>query len=417
MPKQAPVASGVPSASAAPQQLTARNIASLLGRNQGPELFFQQQFIPLQSPVINKNINLTRPLERLHLIWKGRVTITGENYDVIAAEAPQSIIQRIRLTGTHKVFNALVPFDMSGATAFAYPRLFKSRSCSAYINGVRQLEPNVPFFQVGSTFGNVGIYDMEIHYDIPLGPILQPSSKLNATAFMFMEDDWSDTLQLQLFFGDETSYGTPGGSTVVAFSAFGSNAGSPLVTILTNYEILGPLGSQIEGAVVIRNEQTLTAPVAAAGQNIQLTLLQKQKTLNVLLKSGILLTGTSAGVSVFASLTDQMLEQTQITVDNKPVKNNFLNAAMKEYTGFAFNTVQPEGYLVESFDEASQQPLTYYRGDLVAGGSTFAVLSQVLTAEENQAVNFVQEQVFGTPGGQQATQASSAPASAAASTS
>ena len=407
MPRQpAPTPAGVPAAPSG-VNLTARNIGSLLGRNQGPELFFQQQFLALQSPVIPKNINLNRPMERLHIIWKGHVSITGANYDAIAAEAPQTIIQRIRLTGTHKVFNALVPFDMSGATTFTWTRMFRQRSCSLYINGVRQPEPNVPFFQVGPTFGNIGEYDLEIHYDIPLTPILPPSSKLGGVPFLFMEGDWADTLQLQLFFGDQTSFGTPDAGTIVKFSAFGSMEGTPLVTILANYEILGPLAGQIQGAVVIRNEQVNIAPVAAAGQNLQLQLLQKQKTLNVLVKSGILLTASSAGVSVFASLTDALLEQTQIQVDNKPVKNNFLNAAAKEYGGYAFDTILPEGYLNFPFDD-STNPLTYYRGDLVAGGSTFNIVTQVLASAANQAVTVVQEQVYGTPGGAQPAAVASA---------
>jgi hypothetical protein len=405
-PSQAPTPAGVPATSST-ANLSQRNIASILGRNQGPEQFFQQAFTALQSPVIPKNINLNRPMERLHLIWQGRVTISGENYAVVAAEAPQTIIQRVRLTGTHKVFNALVPLDMSGATIFAWSRLFRQRGCSLYINGIRQPEPNVPFFQVGSTFGNIGVYDIAIHYDIPLTPILPPSSKLGCVPFLFMPSDWADTLQLQLFFGDETSFGTPGASTVVAFSAIGSNTGSPLVTILANYEILGPLAGQIQGAVVVRNEQLNVAPVLANGQNIQLQLLQKQKTLNVVVKTGTILAGTSGGVQVFNELSDAILEQTQIQVDNKPIRNNFLNAAAREYGGYAFDTVLPEGYLNFPFDD-STNPLTYFRGDLVAGGSTFALQTQVINGGSTAAASVVQEQVFGTPGGQPATVSSPA---------
>jgi hypothetical protein len=408
MPAQQAVAAGVAAAkTAAKGTLSQRNIASLLGRNQGPEQFFQQQFVPLLSQYLPQNINLNRPLERLHLVFKGRVTITGHDYDVVAAEAPQTIIQRVRLNGTHRVFNALVPLDMSGATIFAWSRLFRQRGCSLYINGVRQPEPNVPFFQIPATFGAIGVYDLEIHYDMPLTPILPPSSKLGGVPFMFMEADWANTLQLQLFFGDKTSFGTPNAATVVAFSAFGSDSGSPLVTVLTNYEILGPLAGQIQGAVVIRNEQLNIATVAAQSQNIQLQLLQKQKTLNVVIKTGTLLQGTSPGVQVFENLTDNLLEQTQIQVDNKPVRNNFLNAAAKEYAGYAFDTVLPEGYLNFSFDD-STNPLTYYRGDKVAGGSTFALQTQVLTTLENAAALVIQEQVFGTPGGVTPTVATAA---------
>ena len=90
-----------------PKQFSARDLASILGRNQGPELFFQQTFATLQSPVIPKNLNVNRPLERIHIVWRGRVTIAGANFTAVAAEAPQTIIQRIRLVGTHQRFGSL----------------------------------------------------------------------------------------------------------------------------------------------------------------------------------------------------------------------------------------------------------------------------------------------------------------------
>src|SRR6202521_2055214 len=255
--------------STAPKTFSARALASILGRNQGPELFFQQSFAALQSPVIPKNLNVNRPLERVHIVWRGRVTITVANFTAIAAEAPQTIIQRIRMVGTHQRFGSLTPIDITGATAFALTRLTRFRGCSLYINGVRQPELNVPFAQAGPTFGNIGVYDIEIHYDIPVGPIISEASKFGTVPFLWMNADWGDTLQLQLFFGDQTSFGTPG-TAVTAFSAFGSATGSPLVSIFTNYEILGPLAGSISPAVVIRGEQTQVAPLASNGNAIRI---------------------------------------------------------------------------------------------------------------------------------------------------
>lgn len=383
--------------STTPKAFSARDLASILGRNQGPELFFQQAFTALTAPVIPKNLNVNRPLERLHLVWRGRVVIAGGNYTAVAAEAPQTIISRIRLVGTHQRFGSLTPIDISGATAFAMTRLTRYRGCSLYINGVRQNELNVPLAQAGTTFGNNGTYDLEIHYDIPMGPIVSEASKLSTVPFLFMNADWGDTLQLQVFFGDQTSFGTLAGGTTVTFYAYGTNAGSPLLSIFTNYEILGPLASSISPAVVIRGEQTQLAPLAANGNAIRIQLLQKQKTTNIFFKTGTLLTGTSGGVSVFASLSDQILEFTQPVVDNKPIRNNFNNFALKEYEGYAFNTVLPGGYNNFTFLDA-QNPLTYYRADLLAGGSTFELDSNVIGGGANVAAGVLQEQVIGDPG-------------------
>lgn len=385
--------------STTPKQFTSRDLASILGRNQGPELFFQQPFTAGQSPIIPKNINVNRPLERLHIVWRGRVTIAGANYTNVAAESPQTILARVRLTGQHKRYGSLTPIDVSGATLFALPYLTRhTRGSSLYINGVRQPSLNVPLSQAPATFGNIGTYDIEIHYNIPVGPLLPEGSKISTVPFLFLDSDWGDTLQLQLFFGDQTSFGTPAGGTTVAFSAFGSGGGSPLVTIETNYEILGPLAKQIATAVLVRSEQLQIAPLGANGNNVRIQLLQKQKTTNLIFKTGTLLTGSGAGVSVFGSMSDNVLDFTQMVVDNKPIKNIFNNFALKEYSGFAFDTVLPGGYNLFTFLD-SQNPLTYYRGDLLAGGSTFELDSNVVGGGANVAAQVMQEQVIGDPGG------------------
>lgn len=377
--------------------LNARDVGSILGRNQGPELFFQQPFAAGTQPIIPKNLNLNRPMERLHLVFRGRVTIGVANYAAVAAEAPATILQRIRVFGTHRRFGALVPIDIPGATAFAFPRLFRQRGPSLYINGVRQPELDVPLSQSPATFGNVGAYDLEIHYDIPVVPIFPPAAKIAGVPFMWQQADWGDTLQIQLFLGDLTSFGTPGAGTTVAFSAFGSGAGSPTISLFQNFEILGPLSQAIQSAVMIRSSQFQTAPVSAIANNVRLQLLQKQKTTNIIFKTGINLAGTNPGVQVFGSLNETILDFTQPVVDNKPIRNNFNNFAAKEYFGYAFDTVLPGGYNGFTFVD-SLNPLTYYRGDQIAGGSTFELDSNVLTNTANQMVEILQEQVIGEPG-------------------
>ncbi len=83
-------------ASVAKKPLTPRALFSILGRNQGPELFYRLPFNPLDATPIPKNINLTRPMERLHIVWRGHVSITGANYLAVAAEAPATIIQNVK---------------------------------------------------------------------------------------------------------------------------------------------------------------------------------------------------------------------------------------------------------------------------------------------------------------------------------
>ena len=75
-----------------------------------------------------------------------------------------------------------------------------------------------------------------------------------------------------------------------------------------------------------------------------------------------------------------------------------MNIALKEYSGYAFNTVLPQGYNNFTFVD-SQNPLTYYRGDLLAGGSTFELDTNVIGGGATAAVQILQEQVIGDPGG------------------
>ena len=206
------------------------------------------------------------------------------------------------------------------------------------------------------------------------------------------------SLQIFLTFADSTALGTAAGSTTT-FTAFQSGSGSPQLFLFTNYEILGALAESISSAVVIRNTQNVPqSQITSAASTLQrLQLLQKQKTTNILLKSGALAAATSAGVSCYSTLSDLIFQQTQIIVDNKPVKNNFLNAAFKEYSGYAFDARQPQGYLAFPFID-SMNPLTAYPADQLAGGSVFELDSQVLTAGATNFAEVIQEMYLGVPG-------------------
>jgi hypothetical protein len=382
--------------------LTVRQVASLLGRNQGPEFFFQQPWTALNNVVIPKAINLNRPLERMHFVWQGRIAVATANISPVYVESVQNLIQTIKLTGTHAAFKAITPINLTGADAFAWPKLFRPRGGSIYVNTARSENLDIPAgFPAGTGFLGTTAgspYDTEIHYDIPLVPVLPAAAKVSVVPFLYQQKDWGDTLQVFLTFADATALGTLG-TSVVTFTAFQSGAGSPQVFLMTNYEILGALAESISSAVVIRNTQNIPqSNITSASSTLQrLQLLQKQKTTNVLLKSGALAAGTSAGVTVYSTLSDLIFQQTQIIVDNKPIRNNFLNAAFKEYAGYAFDARLPQGYLPFSFID-SMNPLTAYPADQLAGGSTFELDSQVLTGGATNFAEIIQEQYLGVPG-------------------
>lgn len=379
--------------------LTVKQVASLLGRNQGPEFFFQQAWSALGNVVIPKAVNLNRPLERFHLVWQGRIVIATANMTNVAAESVQNLIQNFKLNGTHAAFKSITPINLTGADAFAWPKLFRTRGGTIYINGARQENLDIPSgFSAQTVFGNTGTFDVEIHYIIPLVPVLPAAAKVSVVPFLYQQKDWGDTLQVQLAFADQTALGTAGTATFT-FSAFGSGTGSPQLFLFTNYEILGALAESLNSAVVIRNTQNIPSGlISSASSTLQrLQLLQKQKTTSVVLKSGLVQAGTSTGVTAYNTLADNIFEQTQIVADNKPVRNNFLNSALKEYGAYAFDARHPQGYLVLTFID-SMNPLTAYPGDALAGGSTFELDSQIKTGNASNLAEAIQEQYLGVPG-------------------
>jgi len=383
-----------------PANLTPKQVASLLGRNQGPEFFFQQPFATLNNVVIPKAVNLNRPLERIHLKWQGRIAQTVANMSPVFVESIQNLIQTFKLTGTHAAFKAITPINLTGADLFAWPKLFKPRGSSTYVNLARcdNLDAPAGFPAgtgfIGTTAGSP--YDTEVHYACPLTPVLPVAAKVALVPFLYQQKDWGDTLQIFLTFADATALGTGGTTT---FTAFQSGSGSPQLFLFTNYEILGALAESVASAVVIRNTQNIPqSQITSVSSTLsRLQLLQKQKTTNVLLKSGIIATGTSPGVSVYNTLSDLVFQQTQLIVDNKPVRNNFLNAAYREYQAYSFDARWPQGYMAFSFLD-SMNPLTAYPGDQLAGGSVFELDSQVLTANANNFAEVIQEMYLGVPG-------------------
>jgi hypothetical protein len=201
--------------------------------------------------------------------------------------------------------------------------------------------------------------------------------------------------------GDATSLGVQGGGGTATFSALNSATGSPQFFVYTNYEILGALADKLTTAVTIRSiQQVPQGNITAQSANLlKLAQLQKYKTLNAVVKSGTLAAGTSAGVQVYATLSDTIFEQTQIRVDNKSIRNNLSNATMKEYLRFAFEaTNQPQGYLPLTFVD-SLNPRTAFDGDKVSAGSTFEVDSQVATGGATNYAEIIQEYFQGLPSG------------------
>jgi hypothetical protein len=383
--------------------------ATMIGREQGPELFYSDTTTlgglagGVQTIQIPRTLTLNRPMESITIKLAFRLVVGAYDFTSVTPEHFLNLLSQIQLNGIHRVYGNLTPIQISGATAWNWQQMFHSFGSgnALFVNGERCIPVGSAYTLRNSAgtavfAGAAGTYDVEIHYEIPLG-LSFPASAGEAqrdVSFLYLPQDWADSLQLKLTFGDRTSLGVPQASTTTTFTAYGSATGSPTFSIHLNYSILGAFGNALRPGVVIRNEQSFASFVSLVNRT-RLSLLQKQITSNVIFKTGLQSTVTNAP-PVFTTLVDNMLDQTQLIVDNKPIRNNSDNMIAKTYGGRNFDTVWPGGYNGFSFVD-SQNPLTAYRGDGLQGGSTFEIDTNVISANAANLILMVQEQIFGGP--------------------
>jgi len=371
--------------------------AASIGRFQSPEQWFSfnQSFATPSQFLIPRPMPLNRPAESVYIHAAFRINVANANMAFVAPEAIQNLLQLIQLNGTHRVFGNLFTIRQSGASAFAWPFLFQSSGCTIVINGVAAGDPSQPF--TSPFTGLVGTHDVLVTWRLPLGPLMGigQSTKRDLASFLYQAPDWGDSLQLQLNFGDATALGTPAAPGDVTFTGFGSAGGTPLVTVSVNYSILGPFSDAIRSGVMVRQEQLFNQFVTA-GTQLRISQLQKQITPNVVMKSGTQLAGSTAGVTVFGTLTDVQLDRTQVVVDNKPLKFNQNNQILRAYDATMFARRQPGGYLNLTFVDG-QNPALAYRGDGLAGGSLFELQSDITTSGATQIQAMTQEMAYGGP--------------------
>src|SRR5271155_5176104 len=377
-----------------PTKLTQKQIRSYVMRTTGPQPFFTQPFATLSTFNIPKNIPLLSPLAFIQIRLKGRLTVTT-TFSALPPEAPQNLIQQIQLQGTHSTLGFMSPIRMSGASAFALNRIYGVRGNSIIVNGTRAPELGLPMGLGNAFFTSGGSpYDFTIFYNLPLFPT--NIADADALLYLFNAAAWGQTLQLQIQTADTSAFGSPGAGT---FSAFGSGSGSPAIDIMLVYASMGPLRNSIFQAVRVLNTYQINTVLQSNATNTRLQLLQNQRTLNVIAKTGTLLAGTSAGVSVFGTLSDTILEQSYLRVNNNPIRNLQYNDASKEFYGYRFDTVQPQGYEMISFDDGNpvSNPHTGFRGERLPGSSQFDIAANVVGAAGTNVGEIIQDMIYGEP--------------------
>lgn len=373
---------------------TLRDIRRYTGRMTGPQQFDNFTYVSNVQRVVPKPIPVDQPLAAIHFQFVGTIVIGAHNYDSVYPESLLNIFQNIKLSGTHVQFSNQTLYNGSGATLFKLMKLLNVKGNDLYINGVRISDDVISNGIPIATFGNTGTYDVDLQIVMPMAPFGVDDSQ--AMLYCLNEQAWSSSLQLVIQMSDGlTCFGVPDATPTTSVITAQVN------TSLT-YTSLGPLAGKIGQAVRVLNTQPIAAVLQTNTATARLALLQPQRTTWVLAKTGTLASGTGAGVTVFATLSDAIMEQTILRKNNTQIRNLFNNSTTKAFYNWRRQTVQPIGYLCEEFDDSTPSANSFaaYEGDnpaVLPGGAQFDIASQIIGANAANYGEVVQEYLIGHP--------------------
>jgi hypothetical protein len=208
--------------------------------------------------------------------------------------------------------------------------------------------------------------------------------------------DWAGDLHLEFDTGDGTSLGTTAGN--ITFSAYGSGSGNAQVMVsLIRPNMTVALMNAISPAICFKSYTDLATLLQGAtfvGQKIA-DLNTGKGTTRVTLKSGVLQTSVSAGVAVFASLSNNIITRAFPALDGKPLKNPYSNLEMIEYQNYFMKIDAPTGYQVLDWIEG-RNILSAFPSQGLTSSRRFEVDGDI-TGAANQGGERIQEELLGSP--------------------
>jgi hypothetical protein len=364
---------------------------------------------------IAQAIDLSLPIRGLRLVFKGRLVIGTAAFTSGTPEGFLNLIQDIKVFGTNARQKGNVTlWDLDLATLWTMQHLFGNRAASFTISttGVGGEtfvpKPTTPFPANGASgYFNVatGTYDWRIVVDIPFAPFKAHGfgkQPLVVPGFLVRNEEWKDSLQVQIQFGSQSgnstgSLGVAAATTTVTFSSYGSGSGTPTVDLYSLPVVMGlDLKDTVLPGVCSRVQSPINTVLQAAGTNAVLANLQKQPTMRVIVKTGTTTVGAVA--PAFATLSDTNVTASGILLGgNRNVRNKVDIFAHKQQQPDTYDTDPIQGYLVHDFQH-SGNPDSAYPGQDVGDGAAFQLLSDV-TGVANAFGIVVQEQILHLPTG------------------
>jgi hypothetical protein len=358
---------------------------------------------------LSQVVDLSLPVSGFRFSLTGRLVVGGAGVTTISPEGFLNLISNITIQGTNARQKGNVTlWSLDLATIYAIQHIVSPKRAAYYsINSgageVQVTEPSTPWPTDNNPTNATGTYDFRIIFDLPLYPFAEQYMGNHphwVPAYLMRNEDWKDSVQIQATFPVVTNgavagpFGTGAAGTTYTFTAYGSGAGSPSVSVYSLPIIMGlDLKEGVLPGVMTRVSTPINVILQAAGNGVTLLNMQKQPTTRVFVKSGA---GTAP--PTFASVNDTNITAIGILLAaNRNVRNvvdSFVHKAIN-YATYERNALQ--GYTMLDFME-SGNPDSAYPGQDIGDGATFQLTANVVGLANAQGI-IVQEQTLHTPTG------------------
>ena len=405
MPTAAP---STTTSSTSPHDL--RPLLARITRDQGPEFEQTLLFAPLTQVQTPTSLRTDRKIKWIQLHMRMRITNAGTGPtlrtgpSLLGANNSNilfSLIQQVTIQGQHLKYGAQTIVSMRGEAIAEFVALTLPNYIPQYTVAQNGGAP-VRFGALDVTAAHFN--DIEFNLPIPLFP--QDVSAADSVMYCIHGPDWPGNFFISLLFADGTALATA--NPPVLFSAYGSNAGSGTVDILTERPLLGKdymaaVRSVLTYKITQSQQPTLAVQSGGGSGQTLLTLQVGKDTTRLFMKFGTQGANESAQVVAFGSLSDLIATRTFFSLDSRQLRfqNTNDDAALQDYMARSFGRFIPIGYKQIDFisgpGTGAANPKAAFGSSQLTAARKFEVDADIVAAS-NQIAEITQEMLLGAPG-------------------
>lgn len=369
-----------------------RALLAKLGRFQKPDLECNPlTWGPLTTVNTPTSLKTDKFISALILRWHGRITVSNATFTAVP-DALRYLIQQVRVYGTHVQFGAQ---RVVAAQAQFLNQVNKAMRVS-YLPGDQLSGAALGTWLTGGTIA-IGSYDLDVLWTIPL--FCMPFRTLKAVPLYSLKGpDWAGNLFLSFDTGDFSALGETVTANL-AFSAYGGSGGSPVVYVHSIHPLMGVnVMNEISPAICFRTETIYDSIVQGSSftQQVAAYLNIGKRYASLETQTGVLQTGTSAGVRCYASLSNTILTEYTISLDGKNLVQPAAQWDSNEWNGWLQEAPNPLGLSIYDFIQESENPDCAFPAETLTSARRFALVGNVAAAS-NQGLEVLQEEILGAP--------------------